>query len=87
MGHRRHAVVGVFERQLASDRIGYGDAKNASRFCRSHAVGRVFERDRFIGAYAKLIEHRQIRSRIGLVQLGILETFGRMEIVQQLQTF
>ena len=27
MGHRRHAVVRVFERQLASDRIGYGDAK------------------------------------------------------------
>ena len=79
MGHRRQTVIGVFQRQLASHRIGYGDAKNASRPCCGHAVGRVFECDRFIGTDAKLIEHRQIRSRFGLVQLGILETFGRME--------
>ena len=52
---------------------------------RGHAVGRIFERHRFVGRNAKLVEHRQIGRRLGLMGFGVFETFGRVKVVQQLQ--
>src|SRR5262245_34393480 len=82
---RFQAVIGMFERQQASDGIGHGNAENSRALGRAYAVWRVFEGYRFIGADAQLGKHRAVRTRVGFMRLGIFETFGRVKIIEQLE--
>src|SRR5690242_2990492 len=54
---RSQPMIRMLQRQTTGNRIRDRNAKNPGRLCCSDSVGRIFQRNRFVGGDAEIFEY------------------------------